>query len=279
MIDTGKAKEIDNRSVALLDELEGLLTNPRAKEIVANDWLHDGSLSVPSLDLILYLGIRMLTGDRFMIEISQMDRYSLIKNLLTQLRIETLEERRLSIPRVLRRLDCYRFLHTGKHTDPHIHEWLPIVWNFLYPDAKDDDAEANAIIAGKRAVSRGLIETMTLRAIFTLDHDRLKSLAEALKTIRHNKVLEPTVENRVIGEILRCLPYLNEELGKLPSRAELEYFIRELAAWSGEKEFPKRANPWSDAFHWLGYEADPRQCRIDKPVITKLARKVSEFTV
>jgi hypothetical protein len=42
-----KRDKLNKREAALLDELESLLSNPRAEEIVANDWLHDGSLSVP----------------------------------------------------------------------------------------------------------------------------------------------------------------------------------------------------------------------------------------
>ncbi len=55
--------KLTTREAALLTELEELLDSPRADEIVANDWLHNGSLPMPSLNLAYYLGIRMLTSD------------------------------------------------------------------------------------------------------------------------------------------------------------------------------------------------------------------------
>lgn len=54
-----KREKLDKRSTALLEELEALLANPRAVEIVANDWLHDGKLPMPSLDLIRCLRFRI----------------------------------------------------------------------------------------------------------------------------------------------------------------------------------------------------------------------------
>ena len=47
-----KREKMDIRPSPLLEELEALLDNPRAAEIVANDWLHDDSLPMPSLDLM-----------------------------------------------------------------------------------------------------------------------------------------------------------------------------------------------------------------------------------
>lgn len=275
-----KRENLDKRSTALLDELESLLANPRAVEVVANDWLHDANLSVPSLDLILYVGCRVLTGHGISLEAAAMDRYTLISSLINHLRNEPSNDRKSSIPRILRRLDCFKYLHTGKTgaSDSHLHEWLPVVWPFLYPEPPEGDHEAVAHAAGQRLLARGLIETMTLRAIFFQDHERVKSLSLAIKNIKHGKSQDPTLDNRIKGGVLRCLPYLNEELKRLPSRSEIQFFMRQLAALNGEPEFPERQNPWSDAFRTFQYPADPRKIRIDEDLIVKLARKVSNFT-
>ncbi len=276
-----KPKEIDKRSVALLDELEALLANPRADEIVANDWLHDGSLPVPSLDLIRYLGCRMLTGYGIKLEAAGMDRCRLISILVVHLRNESPKVRKTSIPSILRRLESFRFLNTtGKKgaCDRYTHEWLPILWPFLYPDSPEGNADAVAHAAGERIIARGLIETMTLRAIFTQDHERVQSLSQALKNIRHGQSPKLTLENRVKGGILRCLPYLNEKLERLPSRAEIQFFMRQLAAFNGEPEFPQRENPWIDAFDEFGYPAKHREIRINEDLIVKLAREACDFT-
>ena len=263
------------RESALLAELEALLDNPRSEEIVANDWLHDGSLPIPSLNLVRYLGIRMLTGHGIKLEVARMDRYAFISNLVGHLRNESPEARTASIPRMLRRLDCFRFQHSGKKKtfDPYSHEWLPILWQFLYPGAPEGDDEVVAHSAGERMIARGLIETMTLRAVFTQDHQRVKSLSVALKSISQGQSIVPTVENRIKSEILRCLPYLNENLGRPPSRAEIQFFIRQCAAFRGELEFPERQNPWVEAFHFFQYQAERRAIRIDNDLITRLARE------
>jgi len=191
-----------------------------------------------------------------------------------------LKDRNSSIPAILRRLDAFQCLNAGKTgaCDPHTHEWLPILWPFLYPYAPEGDVGAVAHAAGERVIARGLIETMTLRAIFTQDHERVKSLSVALKNIKHDQSQEPTVKNRIKGGILRCLPYLNEKLKRLPSRSEIQCFMRQLAGFNGEPEFPMRQNPWSDAFREFRYDEEPRKIRIDTDLIVKLAREVSNFT-
>ena len=268
--------KLTTREAALLTELEELLGNPRADEIVANDWLHDGSLPMPSLNLVRYLGIRMLTGYGVKLEVARMDRYGFISNLVEHLRNESSDDRIASIPSMLRRLDCFRYQHAGKKKtfDPHAHEWIPILWQFLYPSAPEGDDESVAHAAGERMIARGLIETMTLRAVFTQDHQRVKSLSVALKNISQGRSTEPTVENRIKGEILRCMPYLNENLGRLPSRAEIEFFVRQCAAFRGAAEFPQRPNPWVEAFQYFHYPADRRAIRIDPDLMTHLAREV-----
>jgi hypothetical protein len=276
-VDKDAAAKLTSRESALLAELETLLDNPRADEIMANDWLHDGSLPMPSLILVRYLGIRMLTGYGVKLEVARMDRYGFISKLVAHLRNESSKDRIESIPSMLRRLDCFRFQHAGKKKtfDPHAHEWTPILWQFLYPSAPESDDEAVAHAAGERMIARGLIETMTLRAVFTQDHQRVRSLSVALKNISQGQSTEPTVENRIKGEILRCIPYLNEKIGRLPSRAEIQFFARQCAAFRGEADFPARQNPWVEAFQHFHYPADRRAIRTDPDLMTRLAREIS----
>jgi len=270
---------LDKRGKVLLKELETLLSNPRAEEIIANDWLHDGNLPMPSLDLIRYLGARMVSGHGIKLKAAETERYALISLLVEFLKNEDEAERVASIPRMLRGLDSFRFLHEGKvgSYDIFAHEWLPILFIFLYPDAPQNHPNAIAYKAGERIIARGLLETMTLRAVFTMDHKRLESLSKATKQIRSNRYQKPTVKNRIKGEILRWLPLLSEHLKRLPSRSELEQFIRAYASWNGEKEYATRANAWSDSFRDLSYPAAPRKIRIDREAIEKLARQMSEY--
>lgn len=266
------------RESTLLTELEALLANPRVDEIVANDWLHDGSLPVPSLDLIRYLGCRMLTGYGIKLAAASMERYALISNLVDHLRNESPEDRSASIPSILRRLDCFRFLNTGKKgvSDPYTHEWLPILWPFLYPDALEGDAAAVAHAAGERVIARGMIETMTLRAIFTQDFRRIASLANAMRMIRAGKDHKPTTKNRIMGEILRSTPYLVERLGGRPSTSVIEAFVRRCAEFNGQV-FAIREHDFNAAFKELEYPDKPGDIKIDEHLITKLAHQASSL--
>lgn len=124
-------------------------------------------------------------------------------------------------------------------------------------------------------IARGLIEIMTLHAVFSQDHKRVKSLSVALKSISQHQSTEPTVANRIKGEILRCIPYLNEKLGRLPSRAEVQSFARELAVFRGDTDFPARQNPWVEAFQHFNYPAERRAIRMDSDLIVRLARELS----
>jgi hypothetical protein len=268
---------LSKREASLLDELEALLKNPRACEILANDWLHDGTLQVPSLELMRYFACRMLTGYGVKIKATMHDRNGFIDWLVKHLRSETEEGRVSSIPRTLRRLDCFKYLHTGKNCDPNLHEWLPLLWPYLYPETPEGDTDAVRVAAGERMIARGLIEAMMHRALFTMDYKRLESLAAAMKIIRQSKSMKPTVENRVMGEILRWLPYLEERLDRLPSRAELEAFIRERAAFMSDDDFAERRHPWAKAYKNLKYPSEKRTIRMDRDLIQKLARKSVEL--
>ena len=269
---------VNPRGRRLLEELESFLANPRANEIIANDWLHDGDLPMPSLDLIRYLAVRLLGVHGMRIATETGERYALIDCLIGALREETSEARRASIPQYLNRLDCFRYLHSPVKGDPFIHEWLPILSAFLYPGGDGRDPDSIALAAGERILARGFLETMTHRAIFTQDHRRVRSLAEAMKIMARGSAVVPTVANRVKGEVLRAFPYLREMLGRNPSRAEIVHFVRQLAEFKGDPPFPVRGNPWSDAFKVLSYPADPRKVRIDSLKITQLARGVAKNT-
>jgi hypothetical protein len=275
-----KGDQLNKRSRALLEELEALITNGRAHEILDNGWLHDGQLKMPTLDLIRYLGFRMLESFQLKIDASKMIRSDLISKLLVYLKKESGESRRSSIPQTLQRLDCFKYFNAGKKgsSDPYAHEWLSIISPFLYPTAPKKDPNAIAISAGERIIARGLLETMVLRSIFTSDHKRLQSLSAAVKAIRFNKEVKPTVTNRIKAEVLRSAPYLHERLGRFPSRAEIKLFIEQLTAWSGEDPLPVRRNPWKEAFGIINDVASSRTVRLDEDLIVKLARDASKCT-
>lgn len=263
-----QSEDFQARCRALAAELDVLLSHPECESIISNDWLHNESLPVPSAELIHYFAFRLFIGNGNDRAAEEKDRKALISYIIEEFRKETTEARAESIPRILDRIDCMKWSNTGKKgTDPFLHEWLPTVSEFLNSPRAD----------GRRILARGFLETLTLRAIHTRDHARIHSLAKAVRIITHGEAAPQSVENRVMGEILRTFPYLREELERCPSRAEIECFIKERARVMGEKEFSDDGTPWSNAFRELGYPAEPRKIRmpetLDANRIVALARK------
>jgi hypothetical protein len=265
-----QSKEFQDRCRALSAELDALLAHPECEAILHNDWLHDQCLPVPSIELIRYFECRIFTGHGNDLMAETNDRHALVSYLVGEFQNEPPAERAASIPRILQRLDCFKYLNTGKSgaSDSFIHEWLPIVSPFLESPRAD----------GRRILARGFLETLTLRAIHTRDHARIHSLAKAVRIITHGEDAPQSVENRVKGEILRALPYLSEELEYCPSRSEIRCFITERARVTGEEPFSEENRvPWSKAFKSLGYPAEPRKIRMPGTLeanrIVALARK------
>jgi len=249
-----QSKEFQDRCRALSLEFDALLSNDDCEAIVNNDWLHNHELPVPSIELISYFAFRIQLehADKHMAE--KYGRDELISHIIESFRKEQPEIRVKSFPRVLQHIDCYKYLFSGKRSSsfPYIHEWLPYLSDFL----ERPRHESLSIM------SRGFLETLTLRAIHTYDHGRIHSLAEALRIIKQDERAPQTVENRVKGEISRSLPFLSEKLNRCPSRSEIMYFIKELGGLLGEDEFSEDRTPWTNAFKELGYPAEPHKIRM-----------------
>ena len=261
-----------NLEKSLRGELEELLRNPEAELILLNDWLHYETLSQPSFELIQYIAFRLLTGGGIVRFAAAHSRDQVAAKILEELRKETAEERDESISRTLRRLESFRFFHTGKKgaLNPHVHEWLPILWPYLYPPQTDETPESITYAHGARAIARGIVEAMIHRALFRQDSLRLEGLAVAIQVIRDNAAPQPTNSNRIAGEILRFLPSLSEELERSPSKSEIEQFLLEVLPG----RLSERREDWTVAFRKIGYPADlDRRSKSDSNQILKIARK------
>lgn len=254
----------------LFDEAQSLISHPRADEIFANDWLHDGELPVPSAEFMQYLGFRLMTGCGIQITAATSSRDVILAEIVKALRDESDEERLDAVRSVLEKLKCYRLLHAGKKgtNDRFAHEWRGVLWPFLYPADASDGSDAVTLAAGRRAIAREIIESMVLRAVFRWDSGRIEGLAAVLREIRDGRQPVATIENRAAGEIMRWLPWLSENLGHHPSKSEMKAFILDVSP-----DLSDKTNSWAKAWKLVGYPKDnERERRIDLGEILQLAR-------
>ncbi len=255
----------------LFSEAQSLISHPRADEILANDWLHDGDLPVPSAEFMQYLGFRLMTGRGIQITAATSSRDMILAEIVKALRDETDEERLDAVWSVLEKLKCYRLLQAGKKgtIERFAHEWRGVLWPFLYPANASDGSEDTALAAGRRAIARGIIESMVLRAVFRWDSGRIEGLATVLREIRDRSQPIATIENRAAGEIMRWLPWLSENLEHHPSKTEMKAFILAISP-----DLSDKTNSWSKAWRLVGYPKDSeRSRRIDQDEILQLARR------
>ena len=208
-------------------------------------------------------------GHGITLEVSTLARNESAAAIVAAFRNESPKEREASVRRTSLALKRYRWLKTGKSSaySKHSPEWLPILSAFWYPQ---DDPTGNKFAAGQRALARGILETLMLRAAFHFDARRLEGLAEVVRNVKQGKEVKPTRANHFAGEILRWLPDLSDALaGRRPTQAEMEHFIM---AWN-EDEFPNNREAWTAAFKMVGWPADSkRSAKIDRDKITELAR-------
>jgi hypothetical protein len=264
------------REAALEVELHSLLDDPRAVEVLLNNWLHDASLKIPSFDLIQYLGFRLLTGPGMLLIASHGTREEIAGAIVDGLREEPADDRKASIKRVLDALDSYRFLHSGKKGsyNPFTHEWLGILAPYLDSEGPAGTEHDSRYSAGRRALARGLIEAMIHRTLFFGDFKRMEALAEAQRLLTGARELVPVHENRIASEILRCLPFIVDALGRKPTKTEIKEMLRH--AWP--EELPDHPSHWTKAFKIVGYPADrDKKAKADMSRVLRIARMLAAY--
>ena len=256
---------------ALLSELEKWIADPNSEASLLNGWLHSPGIPAPSFELMQYLSFRLLTWRGILLFAADASREQIIAKVLEALREETSETRRDSINLVSSRLKCFHFLHAPKKGTQHKHalDWLPILWPFLYPAAEPADPEADRLTTGTRVITRAILESLMLRAVFHWEVGRIEGLAAALRAIRDNDFIAPTAASRTAGEIIRWLPILWDGLKRRPSKAEMIEFLE--VVFPDLKPTP---NDRSKAFRSIGWPDDKeRKTRMDRVKIHSLARK------
>lgn len=254
----------------LLEELNDFIDHPHAEEILLSDWLHDGSLPIPSPELIAYISSRLLTGPGIVSEVSALDRWDAAMAVVQAFRDEPPERRERSIENVRLRVECLRLIDSGKKgsQNDYIPEWMPILLDFCFPEDEEDSRKP----AGVRSLARGILETMMLRAVFHMDAPRIEALGSALRIVRDNEEIATPNAKLIASRVIRFIPWLPERLGRLPTKEEFKLFLRTLYP----DEMPQsRDEPFTNGFRLIGYNGpDNHRKKMDSNLIVRLALEV-----
>ncbi len=261
----------------LLDELNELLSNPRASEILLSDWLHDGDLPRPSIALIVHIGWRLIHDPGIYREAAILDRNALADRIVELLRSESSETRINSLKRISVAIEADRLDFSEAHKDasPHVHEWILLIGDFLYPsDRWGDGKNSLSIAAGQRALARGIIEALFFRTIMHVDSERLTGLVQALQLVRDGRKINPPKRSQIAAGILRATPLLHEQLGMQPTKSEVKTFL--LHAFPDD--YTDHSNTWTEAFKIVGFpNGDDRKRIMDSEKIIGLAHDFAAF--
>jgi hypothetical protein len=244
-------------------DLNALLENPRAVEVILNVWIEDGSLPVPSQDLLDFLATDLLHGFKKLVRFDDAGT----KGTAEAVREYVVELRGLSPPsrrRLIELAVARRRLMQLMGNQPHSLFWWPVL-----SVQESRLSETRDLRLGERRLMRLLAESMTFRSILLGDLPRLDGLGEAVRIERQNCKLKPKASEEIALMILLWHPYLVRELIRDPSRTEVEIFLR--GVYPDISESPAT---WAEARKLIGVRtAESRSRRIDNDQINKLALK------
>ncbi len=227
----------------LAKELRDITGHDRAEEIFANEWLYDGSLPVPSVELVRFLAAQCLDAKGFLAYASNNDLEACIKFLVSIIRECPDKELHAQIvsENDFTESERLRLTESGKST--RMHEWEPIIGHFLYAESD-----------GQRAVAKHIMEVLLLRAAFHFDVEAIRSLADALELRRKNEFAQCSPSQRIASEILNWKLRLTLELGRLPSKSEMKTFLMRLYPYLPDPD--KNPKQWSAAWRLTRWPSD-----------------------
>jgi len=267
-------QDLTPEEAELLAELDTIFSHPRADEILLSDWLHHGDLPMPSTRAILHVGHRVLWGPGISEEAGRLDRDALAKRIVRAFQEESQAQRVASVKRTSAMLRVVELEFTGesKGISPHAHEWITVLEDFLRPiDRWSHDTPDNLVLHGQRSLARGIVEALVNRALFTMDGDRIRGLAQAVDHVRGKKRMEAPQARRLAAEIIRWTPLLERKLGHSPTKTELRTFIIGI----NPESTPDHPTTWRDAYRIAGIPDDSDRSRMmDADQVTRLVRAV-----
>ncbi|GAA5478914.1 hypothetical protein [Haloferula helveola] len=158
----------------------------------------------------------------------------------------------------------------SKGISPYAHEWVTVLEDFLRPfDRWSNNEPDTYVLHGQRSLARGVVEALVHRALFDMDGDRIRGLAQAVDHVEGKKTIEAPQARRLAAEIIRWTPLLERELEHRPSKTELRAFIVGIDPDST----PDHSTTWRDAYRIAGVpDEDDRSRQMDADKMTRLIR-------
>ena len=255
------------RKDELNTEFKALLDNPRADEILTNEWLHDDTLPIPSVGLIELVSVQLLhDAGRFDWFHKAADKGLLqaIRLFLKQSRDYTSEIRERMVKISVGRMHLYSFV-LGLNQDT-------LGWWLAKGSFEFDDFEGTVLPVGKSRLARCMLELLTLRAFHSNDLPQLEGLCEVTRIKIGQGEQHLSSSQLVAKNMFVWLPFLTKKLGRSPSATEMKWFLLEL-----DPNLPKSHTTWAKAHkNYFLWDKSPRSRKVARDQIWKIANEAKK---
>lgn len=254
----------------VFSELEVFLNNPRADEILLNEWLHDVSLPIPSAELLDFFAAELLYN---------LGKYSwrhcaettgiknTIKKLVLELKATPQAIVRVYIDITLKREKLLSFSVVNKGgTMKNSLSWWLALWSYW-----GDYDEKKIFPEGNRRLAQHMLQSMMLRAVFCNDVTRLEGLAEAVRVHKRKSKFNPPQAHQIAFMMFTWMPYLKEKLGRFPQKSEMQFFL--LKMYPDLSDSPKE---WSAAAKSIRFQTSERGKKADFNLLLKIVREATK---
>jgi hypothetical protein len=244
-------------------EFKELLDNPRADEILSNDWLHDETLSIPSIALIQLVSVQLLhiqRGWRWCLVAGNQGLLEAIRLFLKESRGYSNEIRERQVKVSVARMHIASFAF-GLNQDT-------LGWWLAKQSFQFDAFQETVDPLGKSRLARYMLELLTLRAFYFNDLQQLEGLCAITRIEKGNREYPLTSSQRIAREIFVWLSFLSEKLGRSPSISEMKMFLLQI-----NRDLSDNDVTWSQATKfYIKWDLVPRSRKTDPNQILKIAR-------
>lgn len=215
-----KKQDSESRIANLQQDLEDMLSNPRADEILSNGWFYDGTLPIPSGPLLELLCVQLL-HDWGRFEWFAMAGSSgvteTIHAYIGQARSHSDEVKRDLVAMSVARMNLFSF---SFGIEPKM-----LVWWLVKISLCSEEMEGTALEIGRRRLVRFMLEALSLRAFFLHGVPVLEGLSGFSRVEARFLEAHKTSAQIVATKMFYWLPFLQSKLGKAPSFTEMKEFL------------------------------------------------------
>jgi hypothetical protein len=264
-LDSRFLRVFDSRVESTLEEVRNFLEHPRLDLIPAKEWLYDADIGIPTIDILVYIAVEMLNGERralYFMAASCLGVDIALATFVNKTRKLDALSLKHSVKQALARMTFVEWLCGGKDQA----HWAICQWGF---DNKHETPEHRG---GARRIAQAMIEAFTARAVFLKDWKDIAALSLMIKAEATGERRKGNVVTEIALQIFTWYPYLAAKLDRAPTREEIRRFVTEVQVGVSE-----RKEAWCDAQRLLRYEyAAPRSIRKDEYQIAKLVLEARE---